>query len=386
MQNKISVRATLVELFNRVVKVPKNDKERIYRNGENNLYPYEIDAVINNSPTAKRCSELFSTYLGGKLLNDLLVNEDKGIYMSDVIQNIAKSTSKQKGVYIHVRYGFNDNGKIVPVEPSVLEYNKMRNSKEDDEDFKGWYWFADWDKKDLKDKDKYFYYAFNKNEDVIKAQIKADYKKYADEDSEDYLEMIKAYRGQVYYLNFDEEYQYALSPIDPAYNDADTEYRISLYANTQSRLGFLGKMLVLTQGLDEETSERVKRDISDWLGSENSGGVYHLAGEQIEDLNNLIKIEQLKPQFEDKLFEFTQKRIKENIIGCYGIPSDLLESNSAIFDGGSSKFKELKLAYCEYVRPYQLRIERVLRFMGFDVTILPLETREQINEVQNENN
>ena len=45
------IRATLVELYNRVIEPDKKNKN-IYSNGIDNLYPYEIERVVNNSPTA----------------------------------------------------------------------------------------------------------------------------------------------------------------------------------------------------------------------------------------------------------------------------------------------------------------------------------------------
>ena len=59
------IRATLVELYSRVIKVDKNDKN-IYLNGENNLYPYEIERAINNSPTATRATDIMQRFISGE--------------------------------------------------------------------------------------------------------------------------------------------------------------------------------------------------------------------------------------------------------------------------------------------------------------------------------
>ena len=58
--NAKNIRAGLVELWHRVVKVDDKDANNIYINGENNAYPNEVERVINNSPTASRCARLMA--------------------------------------------------------------------------------------------------------------------------------------------------------------------------------------------------------------------------------------------------------------------------------------------------------------------------------------
>lgn len=393
----MKIRATLVELWRKIVEVKNNDKDKMYINGYNNLYPNETEGVINNSPTAFRCAQLMAKYIEGKgILNELgellpyssitMVNEAKNYRLTDVISLASKSLAYQYGVFFHVIYGISDDGKIVPVGLDVLDYLKCRKSKEDDEDYNGMIIYKDFEKATefgKKDNTRKFY-PFNSNQDILKAQIWADAK---GSDAEDLFEAIKHFRGQVFYLNLNPEKVYASSLLDSVYNDADTEYRIGLYNNSQSRTGFVGKTIFLTQGLDDEQSEVVKSDLASFMGAQEASNLYHMDVEQVESLDNVLKVIQLDPQFDDKLYSETKKSIRENILGAFNnVPTELvLAGGGALFGSNSDKYKELKIFYSEQNEYEREQLERAFAFMGFPIKIEPIAKREEIataDEVQ----
>lgn len=388
------VRASLIQIYQRTITILKGKGENIYLNGDNNLYPNEIEAVISNSPTASRCAVMMAKYIAGEgvyidnenfLLEykDLpIVNKKKNYKITDIIEMASRSIAKQKGAWFHISYGIVE-GKIVPVSIDVIDYLKPRLSKEDTEDNMGKIYIKEWDSKGARgDKDKdLWYFPFNANEDVILAQIKSD----NDGDVTDLAEAIKNYRGQVYYLNLTPEYIYAVSTIHAAYNDADTEDRISMYTNEQTRNGFLGKTAVVTQGLDPEQEEDIKEDLKGFLGAENSGSVHFLNVEQTDNLDNVIKFIQLKPQFDDKLFEVTDKRILRNIFGAFNNipPALVLSSEGALFGTNSDTYNQMKVFYSEQTKEEREKLERALYYMGFPIKIKPISIKEQ-NTVSNE--
>ena len=63
---KIKVRATLIEMFQRIISINEDKEGKVYWNGEDNLYPYEIEGVISNSPTAVRASKILGKFISGK--------------------------------------------------------------------------------------------------------------------------------------------------------------------------------------------------------------------------------------------------------------------------------------------------------------------------------
>src|SRR5690606_10081783 len=159
-----------------------------------------------------------------------------------------------------------ENVIFVPVLPKSLSYEKCRISNTDDDDNAGKILYKHFNKfnpdvpRKEKDRERW-YYPFKNDQKVIKAQIEADAKK-AGYEGEDWSEKIKYYRGQVMYLNLTPKFRYAISKFDSVFNDLDTEFRIGVYGNNMTREGFLGKLAVLTKGLDEEQAEQVKTDIA----------------------------------------------------------------------------------------------------------------------------
>lgn len=385
-------RASYLEIYRRVVKILSNDKDKMYINGDDNLYPNEIEGIINNSPTAFRCANLMAKYIEGKGIVDEsgqlilyknlpVINEKKNYKITDIISLASKSIAYQYGVFFHVIYGLDDNGNPVPKSLDVLNYCKARKSKDDDEEYPGKIIYKDFVEKEKfgKKVDTRKFYPFNRNIEIVKAQIKADA---GDED--DIFEAIKSYKGQVYYLNLNPDQIYSSSLADSVYNDADTEYRIGVYANGQTRSGFLGKTVALTKGLDDEQSEQVKEQLADFMGADNAHSLLHLDVEQADSLDEIIKFIQLPPQFDDKLFEQTERRIRKNILGAFNnVPEILiLSGDGALFGTNADAYKEAKIFYSEQNEPEREQLERALEFMGFPVKIEPIAKR--VNQTENE--
>lgn len=384
----MTVRASLVQIWRRFVEVKNNDKDKMYINGYNNLYPNEIEGVINNSPTAFRCANLMARYIEGKGIvgetgelipyeQQKVLNELQNYRITDVLSLAAKSLAYQNGVFFHVIYGIDEEtGLPKPVGVDVLRYVKNRITKEDDEGYPGMIIYKDFDKAEKfgnKDKKERRFYPFNKNPEVVIAQIKRDAKIKEGEEYNLY-DAIKHYRGQVFYLNLNPDQVYASSLLDSVYNDADTEYRIGLYNNTQSRVGFVGKTIFLTQGLDAEQSEKIKEDLAGFMGAEEASNLYHMDVETTDDLDGILKIHQLKPQFDDKLYSETKTSIRKNILGAFNnVPEILiLAGDGALFGTSSDTYKQAKIFYSEQTEYEREQLERAFNFMGFPIKIEPI--------------
>jgi len=385
MSENKSVRATLIEMFTRKTPVSKEDNTEVYWNGEDNLYPYDIEAVVSNSPTAKRASTLMAKFIAGagvvnpqtgliyKYSELQFVNAKKAYKITDVIRIASQNIAKQNGVFFHVSYGIDENGNVSQNKIDILDYRRCRQAKEDDEMNVGKIFYKDYSQKTTsygrKKVDFKWYYPYNPDTSVVLTQIKADAKK------GDSLEVaIKKYRGQVFYLNLTPEYKYALSKFDAVYNDCDTEYRMGLYTNTQTRSGFLGKVCILTSGLDAEASKDVDKQIGEWLGGEDSGNIWSTHFEAGADLSTVLRIDQLKPQLDDKLFVETDKRMRRNIMGAANnIPEALISAaDGALFGTNADTYQQMKLFYAEQVEEEQEKLAETLTYLGFPVVIEPI--------------
>ncbi len=384
-------RATLAELWTRITPIDKNKDKAVYWNGENNQYPSEIERVVLNSPTAKRASMIMGDYVAGDglidLNTDILVNERKNYKLSQVISMGGQNVSKQGGVWFHIGYGFNDELQLIQKSLDIPDYVKFRKAKEDDDlnegriyykDYCDSGWFTFFLGKKVKDK---WYYPYNPTPEVVRAQIIADYKEAKGEATSELAEMLPYYRGQVYYMNTTPEYKYALAPVDSVYNDADSEYRISLYTNKQVRTGFLGKTAVITQGLGTEQAGQISKDIANWLGAENSDSVFQLDVNQTDDLDNVLKVIQLKAQFDEKLFTETNKKLQSNILGAFNsIPEILvLSSSGALFGANAETLKQAEIFYSKQTKKYRNLLESTVNYLGFPCKIKPMV--EEVTEV-----
>lgn len=384
------VRATIVELFSRVIKAVENKKDvDVYHNDIDNLYPNRIERIVNNSPTAKRASKIMAKYIAGKGLvdesRDVIVNEEKNYKVSKLISLASIDRAEQGGAWFHIGFGIDVDGENVFIKRTsldLLDYPKCRKAVEDDENNIGKIIYKDYCKdKQLfsssKGDESKWFYPYNYNQEVIKAQIEADYKeKKGVKSVEDktLLEMLPYYRGQVYYYNSTPQFKYALAPADVVYNDCDSEYRISLYLNGEVRLGFMGKTAILTQGLDEELAEQIKKDIADWLGSENSNGVYHLDFASVEDIDKVLKIIQVKGQYDEKMFADTRKALQSNILGAFNsVPEILVLSGSGTLFGTSGEaYEQAKIFYNEQTEEERWEMSDVFTHLGFPCEIKPI--------------
>jgi hypothetical protein len=389
-KSKKGWRAKIHEMWKRATPVVEDKDSHIdvYYNGEDNMYPYEVERVVNNSPTACRAANLMAKYISGKGLTDpnqnIVVNESKNYKITDILSMAAKDMAYQGGSWIHVGYGLDEEtGAVVPKSLDVIEYVECRKAKEDDEDNDGKITVHNYcpdTKKSFNStsekKEKKWYYPFNSNPAVIKAQIMKDAegKTEAEDDDTAFIEAIKFYRGQIFYLNLTPRYKYASPPIDSVYNDADSEARVSVYTNTQVRKGFLGKTVAVTQGLDDEQVDEVGKDLATFLGSENSGDMYHLDVNQTDNIDNTLKFIQLKAQFDDKLFTETDNRIRRNILGAFNnIPEPLvLAGSGALFGTSGEAYEQMKLFYSEQTEEERMTLQRVITMLGFPCEIEPM--------------
>lgn len=379
-KKKSGFRARLIEIWRRLTPEGKdNFKNKIYFNGENNLYPYEVEAAINGSPTASRASKMMRKFIAGRGLvdpsQDVIVNDDKD-KLSKIIGDIAEDLSIHGGCFIHVGY----DGSLKPASLSVLDYVQCRKLIEDDAKNDGKIVVYDWAKEKTKINAsreakclEEWYYPFNSQSKVVAAQIRRD-NGLKDDEAIDPEEHLSKYRGQVYYLNLTPRYKYSLSPVNPAYNDANSESQFGMYRNIQLRSGFMGKTLVLTSGLDDESEKDILETIDKWLGSENSGAAAHISIDNVEDLDKKLVIKQIKAQFDDKLFEVSEKSVRRNLLGSFNnIPPALVDSGEgALFGTSGDAYYQMKLFYSEQTEDERYRITEALTSIGFPCEIEPI--------------
>lgn len=378
-----NIRASLLEIAKRVIRLTNADKNKIYFNGENNLYAEEVDAVINASPTALSATRLMATYICGSGFtldgNDLkeedlpILNESKHYTLADINEMASRSLSRQGGVWIHRSVYFNSESKKLETKDiDVIDYVLCRKEAEDSDENKGKIYVKDWGGKNKKMNE--YYYPFTNDQAVIYAQIEADAKERGVSEESDIYTQLKHYRGQVLYINTTPEYQYAMPPIHAVFNECDSEAKIIDYTNIQARTGFYGKTIVVTKGLDPEDIDQTDKDFQKFMGADGSSSLYKLDISETDDITQVIHVQQLKPQYDDKLFTLTEARIRKNILAsCNNIPEPLVYAGEgALFGVSAEAYKEMKDFYSEQTALYREKLAGGYKLLGFNITIKPI--------------
>jgi len=346
-------------------QTPWDKASNVYSNGIDNQYPEKQDRLINNSVTAKTAANTMIQFLLGKGFGEadnIKIGKQKLIYLAD---DIANELVKQRGLFLHINY--NANFKISEIKR--IPFSFPRIGKKDDKDYSGKILVSkDWSDKRSK---KEVLDVYNPNPKIVEAQVRA-----ASGNKNEPLKPsdFAKYKGQVYYYNCDDEYIYPLSRIDSVQNDCDNEYLASVYKNRILRNGWFGKTMVITrplvddnlpssvynemgdlvpnQKLLQQESERdaFKKTIKDFLGAENADGVFHveMAIDGDETFEKSFLIKNIESNIDDKIFEYTEKSVRRNILIAFNnIPVGLVEASEGVFSNSGEALKEMKRSYWE---------------------------------------
>lgn len=377
--------AKFVEIYNRIIPQKKECDFDIYLNDVDNLYPDRLEAIERNSVTANSCSNKLGNFIFGQGFEknyDVEINtrNNQKITLNRCLLDVSNSLKTHKGVYVHLNY--NIEGKVNYFD--VLEYKKCRKVKEDDYGNEGVIVYKDWSKQkrnfsffnEKKNKRSKWFYPYNPEN--INAQREKDSPK------ADIKTQIVNYRGQVLYFSIDDRNQiYSNGWLNAqGMNDADSEFRMSLYHNNNVRLGFIDKTVLVTNGLDKDSSGEVLKDVQQWLGTENAGGVYHYNSETfVENIDSLLKVITLQSSYDPKKFKELISDLKDNIRSCYlQIPKILINDNEGgIFGSSGGAIKEAMKVYNKETAFIRFEVEDLFKKI-FDkpFNIIPLVKDEEI--------
>jgi hypothetical protein len=392
-------RAKTIDLHKRTVKAISKDKRKnVYTNGIDDNYPERIELIINNSVTAKMGANKMASFIIGngfkqEELNDKILNNKKGLTAYKILRMLANSLTRHKGAFPYVNYNAALEVDIV----DVLTYKNVRKQKEDDIDNEGKLFYSDqWCKPDFsfnkRNRKSKWYYPFTTDEKVTAAQFKSEGIEFNPESDEN----INNFRGQVFFMNLEDENVYPLAFIDPAYNDADSEYHSSLFRNNQLKNGFTDKQIfVVRKGEDVDGETQVEKVIVDMMGSDGSNvGMIEVTEQESEDLSKYLHVEKLGREVDAERFKYFDDENESKILQSFeNIPPSLVLGNdTSLLGDGGKKLNELKLNYSQDVAYIRVEIEQFFKkiFPNEDWSIAPLiegesiETTGDIQEVTQE--
>tara|TARA_R110002020_G_scaffold98221_2_gene233946 strand:- start:467 stop:1657 length:1191 start_codon:yes stop_codon:yes gene_type:complete len=366
------IKSTLLDVYKKLTNYDKS--LGVIANGIDNHYPERADRFINNSVTAKTCAKIMATYLAGKGFGEadtIIVDRKSKTTLQKFTSNIARSLSKQRGVFIHV--GYNANYK--PSSYKVLPYTHCRLGKKDDLQYNGKIGVSDkWEESKLKKEDISFLNVFNPKEEVVRGQIEAI-------KGETLIDKVKGYKGQILYVNLEDEYIYALSQIDAVMNDCDSEAQASVYKNRSLRKGFFGKQLVVTRplagsledyptpeeyNLAQSERENFKDTIKDFIGAENTGDVLNIELEfqDNEKLDDVILFKDISSNVDDKIFEYTERSVFNNILMSFNsIPPALVRPENSVFSASGESIYAMQIVYQDNTIEERKELEQLIIYL-----------------------
>lgn len=365
-------RAKKIELFERkITTIQKGKRKNVYMNGEDDNYPERIELVINNSVTAKMGANKMASFIVGKgfvnkELNGKIVNKKKDLTAYSFLMMIANSIARQKAGAVHVNF----NGLLEPDSIDLLPYKNVRKEKGDDIGNEGKFFYSDqwgdggfsFNKKNAKSK---WFYPFSRDESVIKSQFKAEGIALSDKGHN--------FRGHLYFLNLEPQNIYPLAYIDPAYNDADSEYHSSVFRNNQIKNGFTDKQILIAK---EDADNDIEKAIVSMLGADGSNVALIEADANSEDLTKEFHVVNMGTQIDAERFKYFDDENEMKILQCFeNIPPALVLGNdTSLLGDGGKKLQELKYNYSQDLDYIRMEISQMLNkiFPSEDWSIEPL--------------
>ncbi|MCQ2608771.1 MAG: hypothetical protein MJ197_08810 [Bacteroidales bacterium] len=320
---------------------------KIVKYGDDNNYPTIIASLIDNSQTAKACSNILSQFIASGFVAEIGKTEvgktftGKAYTLNQLSQDIASSLSRFGGAFILCKKNFENQVQEV----KVMRYEDCRFSAFDDNKFSNFVYYGDFSKtistgsNQLKKAKKFP--IFTTKDNVFEAQAKAS------------KTLI-----QVYHIFVDNTYVYPLSPFDVVANDMNSEYQIQVNRQQELTQGVPGKILIGMDfaGMSEEECDRQIQSIKEWTGVEGSrAGVLEVQSAPDGSIANRYKVDVIQDNRNASAFVEGEKSASNNIRkACYGLPAVLIDYESGNLSNNSGE--QIKTAY-----DYMTRNTRHLR-------------------------
>ena len=306
------MKATITDIEKRIV-TPVNKTEGIINYDIDNGYPQRINTILNSSGTGSLCTSIFGKFLyGGGFLQEALsktiVSPAKKMTANKLLFKTGKSISKFNGFAIHINY----NALYKKTSFNYIPFQDIRFTTQDNEDFPNMLAiYNDWDK--------------TRNPKIVKANI--DYINFYNPDPEAIQEQVEAaggwdkYKGQVYYWSVD-GMEYPLAPSDSVLEDVQTDSHAKIFKFRNITTNFMASHILETnEFVDEIEKEQFLDNINTFQGSDDASKILLLEKSTDESSFVLTKVD---IQDIDKLYQFTEESVRDNIIRNYLIPSVLL--------------------------------------------------------------
>ena len=267
-----------------------NHYKGILENGVYNRYPTEVEDLINNSPNASQCADIYANFLSGKGFETTPTNLSEFYWLyydqNDLLRDVVESISRHQGAFIHVRY----NANFEKSGFACLPYENCRLSKIDSQNYYAFVYHNSTAYRNRFGIDDEFitkYHSYNPNPEVIEKQVEK-------------VGSIERYNGQVYYLKLGNKYVYTDPLISRAWECAQVDYQLNQYYLATVKNGFHDTLVIRhNQFANEEELKAFEKALNEVIGTQNASSILRIEDNfGGEDIEGNFKIEQLKKQYQ----------------------------------------------------------------------------------------
>lgn len=326
------MKATVTNIEKRI-EVKENKTEGIINYDVDNAYPQRIVDIINSSGTGTLCTNVMSKFINGKgFASDEFAKtfvNSKRLTANKLLKKHAKSISRFNGFAVHINY----NGLFQKTSFSFIPFQDLRLTTDDNkENPKMLALYDDWQKtkKNKIDNKKIEYFNFyNPDPSVIAAEVEA-------------VGGWQNYRGQILYWTT-EGIEYVLAPSDPVLEDVQTDSHSKTFKFRNITTNFMASHIIEVDEFEDDESKQAFMDnLADFQGSDDA--LQMLLLEKKADQQEGFKLQKIDIQDVDKLYEYTETSVRDNIIRQYVIPPVLLLATPGKL-GSSSEILEATAFY-----------------------------------------
>ena len=275
-----------------------------------NAYPQRIMSIINASGTAAKCVNILSKFIRGGGFADAtfykaVVNED-GETNDMILRKITQDYAMFRGFALHVNYDM--NGKIVEVYHVPFEHCRFKADKETLTPY-AIAVYRDWNRRlysRIKTEQIKEFDFFNPDTAVIEGNAQG----------------WNNYKGQIFYYSPD-GMQYPLSTADPVIEDCVTEAEIKSFKWRNVTTNFMASHIYVHRGNFEDPTQRAEMQevLQQFQGAQNASRMMMVESTDETQDPKLLKVD---IQDSDKLFEYTEGSVQNNIRSNYGVPPILV--------------------------------------------------------------
>lgn len=313
-----------------------------------NLYPQNILKICQGSGTAISCAEAHKDFLYGvgfKSNGDKVIHDIKRTKLNELLESVVNDYSYFWGFAIHVNW--NINYKISSIKHIPFQFCRL--GIPDDRDVVGKIAvYNNWDRKYKRMINKShidYIDVFNSDPEVIKYQVKA-------------AGGWQNYKGQVLYYSAAGENTYPLSQFDPVLEDVETDSKIQLYKYRSIMNSFsAGHMLIWRGKFENEFDEAdFEENLKKFMGAENPQSIFLVQLDFDEQEPELKKFEQINT---DKLFQYTEKSIQDNIRKRTKIPPVLIGDLIVGRLGTAEEILDATIMYNAFTKRERRKIEEI---------------------------